>query len=113
MSTFLFQQTGGGSGGGAYTTQNFTGVTITPTTDGFQRWVYTGVSFLTLSCFINTAITDASVLQIVAGTTFSFTINDGTSGIIRLNGPWEGSLGQCINLQYGVTLGGLYEVSRT
>lgn len=112
MASFIFQQSGGG-GGGAFVAFGFTGTTIAPTTDGFQRWLYQGSTFLTLAAIDNTATVDASVLKIVAGNTYSITVPEGLTGIVKLNGPWEGTLGQCLSLQYGATLGGFYETGRS
>lgn len=101
-----------GIGGGSFTTQDFSGTTITTTDAGFQRWRYTGVSAQILTAFTNTLISDAGMLMIIGTSdTNTIQIDSATTGVV-LNGTWVGYTGSVLLLNYDSTLGKLYEVSR-
>jgi len=54
---------GSGSGGGQFTTQDFSSTTLTTTADGFQRWRWTG-GVATLASIDSTLIPDGGVITI-------------------------------------------------
>lgn len=100
--------------GGSFTTQNFTGTTISLTAAGFQRWRYTGSSPQTFTAFTLTLGVDACELEIFGTSdTNTITIPMTATGILRQNGDVELGAGQSIKYGYDTTLAGLYEKSRS
>jgi hypothetical protein len=99
--------------GGSFTTQNFTGTSITTTEAGFQRWRYTGTSPQTMTAPTLTSLPDSGILAIL-GTSNANTLSipEGLTGIVKLNGPFELGLGNIIKFMNDSTLGGLCEISR-
>jgi hypothetical protein len=99
----------GSGGGGAFTTQAFTGTTITTTADGFQKWRYTGGSAQTLASIDSTLIPDGGVLTII-GTSAT---NILTVYLGYMPSPARLGLGDSVSLQRDATLGQYSEVGRT
>lgn len=107
---------GSGSGGGAYTTQNFTTSSgIVPTSSGFQRWRWTGSSATTYTNSISpSSLTDAEIITILGTSDTNYlllTHSDISNGFL-LNGDWYGYRGSQITLQWDATLARFVEVSR-
>jgi uncharacterized protein YjbJ (UPF0337 family) len=99
--------------GGQYSTQNFTGTTIAATSEGFQRWRYTGSSAQVLAEVTLTSMPDAGIMMILGTSdTNTIQVDDSATGVV-MNGPWVGGLGQVLVLMNDTTLGKVYEISRT
>jgi hypothetical protein len=104
---------GGGAGGGLFVVDDFTGTSITMTSAARQAWRYTGSSAQTLSSVDLSNLTDGEELEIL-GTddADTITVNGSTTGIVAINGSWQGYEGSLIRFRYDDGLGGLVEVSR-
>lgn len=101
-------------GGGAYTSGNFTGTTITLTADGFRRFRYTGGSAQTFTG-VSGSPTDGMIISIL-GTSDTNTItiahNDAAGGFV-LNGDWVGTKYKILTVQYDSSLDRYIELSRS
>jgi hypothetical protein len=107
----------GGSGGGAgkYSSYNFTGTTITLTSEGFQRHRYTGSSAQSFASTLTpTGLTDGECIMFVGTSNTNTIALSGSTSVngFRLNGSWLGVDGAVLVVQYDATSQCYWEVSR-
>lgn len=101
-------------GGGRYTTQDFDDTTVVATNAGMQRWRAAFTTPRTVTTFTLGSMVDASLLMILGtSNTNSVAVSQTATGIVSMNGDWEGGTGHALVLMYDSAMGGLIEVSRT
>jgi hypothetical protein len=110
---YVIGGTGGGAGG-AFVNDTFTGTTITPSADGFQKWSYTGGSAQTLASIDTSSLDDGYIINILGTSdtnTLTIDYSDTSEGFL-INGTWVAYRGSLISLQWDVSLDRFVEVSR-
>lgn len=100
----------GGGGGGSATSSNFTGTSITLSSDTAQIFRYTGGSAQTAT-FTTTAAVDGAEVMLL-GTSDTNTVTIAQSASVLLNGDWVGYRGSTLTLRWDSGLSAMIEVAR-